>query len=166
MYIGEIRPFAMFTLPAGWLPCDGRLMDIGANPLLYQSIGNRFGYGVQFRLPDLQGRVPVHSATSPYNPISNIGGSETVTIPPGVIPVHTHVMGCTASAQNSSNPAGNSFGDGSGGNTPYHVASINPTPVLAKTSVASAGGDQAHPNMQPWLAVLWAICVDGGVLPS
>jgi microcystin-dependent protein len=57
-YVGEIRAFAS-PMPAGWLPCDGRLLKIRQHQVLYSTIGTLYGGNGQedFALPDLRGRV-------------------------------------------------------------------------------------------------------------
>lgn len=48
------------TVPPGWLPCDGRLLEKdGPYNELYLAIGMRYGGNeTQFRLPDRRGTVP------------------------------------------------------------------------------------------------------------
>ena len=41
--IGQILLFAGNFAPVGWLPCDGRLLQIRDNPALYSIIGNTYG---------------------------------------------------------------------------------------------------------------------------
>ena len=42
-YIGQIQTFAFSFTPDGWLPCDGRLLDIQQNEALYQLLGTLYG---------------------------------------------------------------------------------------------------------------------------
>ncbi len=42
-YLGEIRLFPLTWSPDGWLPCDGRSMNIQQNQALYSLIGTQFG---------------------------------------------------------------------------------------------------------------------------
>jgi len=41
--IGHILLFAGNFAPEGWLPCDGRLLQIRDNPELYSIIGSTYG---------------------------------------------------------------------------------------------------------------------------
>ena len=41
--LGHIFLFAGNFAPVGWLPCDGRLLQIRDNPALYSIIGNTYG---------------------------------------------------------------------------------------------------------------------------
>ena len=44
-YLAEVRLFVtvLFGAPKGWLPCDGRLMNIAENPALFSLLGTTFG---------------------------------------------------------------------------------------------------------------------------
>lgn len=66
-FIGEIRLFAGNYAPAGWAFCNGQSIQVMQNQALYAIIGNTYGGnpGTTFNLPDLRGRVPVHSGTQP-----------------------------------------------------------------------------------------------------
>lgn len=61
-YAGEIRLFAGDFAPRGWAFCEGQLMAIDRNPVLFALLGTTYGGdGITcFALPDLRGRVPVH----------------------------------------------------------------------------------------------------------
>ncbi len=56
--IGTIQTFALYNIPDGWLPCDGRSLPIAEYPLLYNEIGITFGSENEddFKLPNLCGR--------------------------------------------------------------------------------------------------------------
>jgi microcystin-dependent protein len=66
-YVGEIRMFAGNFPINGWLFCDGSLLPISENEVLFQLIGTTYGGDGQttFALPNLQSRVPVHMGTGP-----------------------------------------------------------------------------------------------------
>lgn len=59
--VGEIRPFAFPTAPAGWLPCDGRLLHAAQFSLLFAVLAQHFGSEDMrsFWLPDLRVRTPL-----------------------------------------------------------------------------------------------------------
>jgi hypothetical protein len=55
---GAVVPFAMPTIPAGWLACDGRAVLRDQYSALYDAIGTTWGAGdnnTTFNLPDLRG---------------------------------------------------------------------------------------------------------------
>lgn len=74
-YLGEVRLFGSNFCPAGWLPADGRLMQINQNEALYSLLGTIYGgNGIQtFGLPDLRGRAP-YGTGSPGEPLGAIYG--------------------------------------------------------------------------------------------
>ena len=69
-YAGEIRLFAGDFAPRGWAFCDGRLIPIDRNPVLFALLGTMYGGDgiTSFALPDLRGRVPVHPSQGDYQP--------------------------------------------------------------------------------------------------
>ena len=66
-YVGEIRMFAGNFPPLGWMFCDGSLLPISENDVLFNLIGTTYGGDGQekFGLPDLQGRLPIHQGQGP-----------------------------------------------------------------------------------------------------
>ncbi len=42
-YVGEIRMFAGNFAPAGWMFCDGQLLPISENDVLFTLIGTIYG---------------------------------------------------------------------------------------------------------------------------
>jgi microcystin-dependent protein len=54
--IGEVRAFAGIELPDGWMPCDGRVLEIAEYQPLFSILGWRYGGDgwTTFRLPTLQ----------------------------------------------------------------------------------------------------------------
>jgi microcystin-dependent protein len=61
-YAGEIRLFAGNYAPRGWAFCEGQLLPINNNQVLFSLLGTTYGGdGINtFALPDLGGRVPTH----------------------------------------------------------------------------------------------------------
>ncbi len=54
-YLGEIRIFFKYSIPEGFLICDGRKVFINEYPRLYMVIGCQYGGDekINFRLPKL-----------------------------------------------------------------------------------------------------------------
>ena len=55
--IGMVAPFAMDSVPKGWLHCDGSAVSRDTYSLLYSKVGDTYGAGdgsTTFNLPDLQ----------------------------------------------------------------------------------------------------------------
>jgi microcystin-dependent protein len=66
--IGEIRMFAGNRRHRGWLPCDGSILRVSDNQILFSVVGRTFteerSHHQIFALPDLRGRMAVHPAKS------------------------------------------------------------------------------------------------------
>src|SRR3954466_14331052 len=106
-YVGEIRMFAGNFQPAGWAFCDGRLIPISENDVLFNLIGTTYGGDGQetFALPNLQSRVPIHQGTGPgigttYT-LGEAFGVESVTLTQQQIPTHSHALLASGSDGNS-----------------------------------------------------------------
>lgn len=176
-YVGEIRMFAGIYAPDGWLFCDGQLLPISNNEVLFQLIGTTYGGDGQetFALPDLRGRIPIHfggpidAAVPPTTgQISMTGGVETVTLTPDQIPTHTHApvasnAGATLAPTNAllavptSTQAGlKIYNNGS---------TVTPNTTLTPGSISPAGGSQPHENMMPYLSVNFILSLFG-IFPS
>lgn len=165
-FLGEIRTFAGSFAPVGWLPCDGRLMAISGNEALFTLLGTTYGGDGQttFALPDLQGRAPVHRQPSSF-PMGAKAGTESVTLTPGQLPAHTHVVSATNAPGTVNTPTNALWAQ--------PVPSGNPAPATPKLysattdgsmsaqAVTTVGSGEAHENMMPFLAVTFMIAVEG-----
>src|SRR6266516_1499389 len=115
-FVGEIRMFGGNFPPNGWAFCDGQLMAISQNDTLFTLIGTTYGGDGQatFGIPDLQGRVPMHTGQGPgisqnYTE-GEKAGVETVTLTTNTIPIHNHAIVASTAASNSVVPTGNVTG--------------------------------------------------------
>jgi len=165
-YVGEIRMFGGNFAPAGWMFCNGALLPISENEVLFQLIGTTYGGDGEetFALPNLQGRLPLHQGTLAGNAYSlgQDGGVETVTLTTNQIPVHNHSVMASTGIASQSSPANKVPAQSS-------VASLyvedTATAGLAAAAVLAAGGNQPHENLQPYLAINYIISLFG-VFPS
>lgn len=161
-YVGEIRMFAGNFAPAGWMFCEGQLLPISENEVLFQLIGTTYGGDGQssFALPDLRGRLPLHQGNGFI--LAETGGAEQVTLTVSQIPAHTHPMLATAGAGSASSPQNNvlatTVGNIYSGMTGMQVN-------MSPQAVSSVGGSQPHSNMQPYLCVNFIISLFG-IFPS
>ena len=164
-YVGEIRIVGFNFAPVGWAFCNGQLLSIADNDVLFAVIGTTYGGdGVTtFALPDLQCRVPVHQGTAstgtPYV-MGQKGGAETVTVTQAQLPNHTHAVACNPTATTTS-PAGNVWSSTTG--TAYSTAV--PGQLLNPVAIAPTGGNQPHDNMPPLLVANFIISLYG-IFPS
>ena len=174
-FVGEIRMFGGSFAPNGWMFCEGQLLPISENEVLFQLIGTMYGGDGEntFALPNLSGRVPIHFGTGPDGITyaqGELAGVESVTLTTQQIPIHTHAMRCSSGGgQNSSNPA-NAVA------APSDISQYNdltvapnnaPTAQLGTPPFNSniSGGSQPHENMMPFLCINFIISLFG-VFPS
>lgn len=88
---GAMMLFGGSSAPAGWALCDGGLYSKTGFPLTFAAIGTAYGEsgdGTQFRVPNLQNRVPVGKGGSPFGTLGNTGGNKDQGVPS-----HKHGMG-------------------------------------------------------------------------
>jgi microcystin-dependent protein len=63
-FVGEIRSFGFDFAPRGWIPCDGRRLEIAGHSTLFVVVGQTFGGNPgrgTFAVPDLRDRTPLAS---------------------------------------------------------------------------------------------------------
>jgi len=164
-FVAEIRIFPFNFAPKGWAFCDGQLLPLSQNTALFSLLGTTYGGDGKsnFALPNMQGNAPMHPGQGPglsLHDLGETGGSETVSLLESEIPSHSHSMG----AQNVplgtvQTPTGNVFSHPASGNL-FNKA--NPVVVnMADQTLAPAGGDQPHNNMQPYLTLNFCIALQG-----
>ncbi|NVN91056.1 MAG: phage tail protein [Desulfuromonadales bacterium] len=166
-YIGEMVWVAFNFAPMGWLPCDGRALQISQYDTLFALIGTTYGGdGVTtFNLPDMRGRIMDHAGQGAG--LSNYtqgqsGGAETVTLTPSQLPAHSHPMKASSSPATETTPAANLvYGQPASGK----LYASNPSASMSASSTGEAGGNQPHNNMMPYNTLNCIIAVEG-VFPS
>lgn len=162
-YPGEVRLFGGGYAPAGWLPCDGAVLDGGRYAALFAALGHRYGgTASQFALPDLRGRIPVHEDPSDGNfGFATAGGSETVALALPSIPEHSH-RARGFSGNGTSGDAGSGYWASPAGQLAYDTSA--PDKSMDKRSIGETCGDKPHDNMMPFLPVMFVISIDGAPL--
>jgi microcystin-dependent protein len=161
-YVGEIRMFAGNFAPAGWMFCEGQLLPISENEVLFQLIGTSYGGDGEstFALPDLRGRIPIHQGNGFI--LAETGGAEEITLTVNQIAAHSHsLLASTDVAQNTS-PSGKVAGQ-TGGALLY-IQDVPDTNMNA-FAVTTVGGSQPHTNFEPYLCINYLISLFG-IFPS
>ncbi len=164
-FIGEIKWFGGNFAPSGFAKCDGQLLPIAQNTALFSVLGTTYGPDGEttFGLPDMRGRMPMHSGTGPGltpRSLGAEGGAEAVTLAPNHLPPHTHALKASSALGESTDPQGNVLHTGQhpflhrmyrGGGTliNMHADSIAPT------------GGEAHNNLPPFLNINCLISLFG-----
>lgn len=160
-FLGEVRLMSFQFAPSGWALCNGQLLPINQNQALFSLLGTTYGGDgrVNFALPDLRGRTPIHEGSG--HTLGERGGEQAHTLSVSEMPQHGHAArGSSSATGGSAVPTGRVLG---GANNVYAAAA--PTTAMHPGSVTNTGGSQAHLNMQPFLAVSFCIALQG-IFPS
>ena len=146
--------------PKGWALCNGQLLPINQNQALFSLLGTMYGGDgrVNFALPNLEGRVPVHLGGGFTQ--GQVGGEEAHTLTISEMPAHTHTAQGTSDVPDSAVPTGNYLAAVQG----LYGAPADVVPLPGAT-ITNAGGGQPHQNMQPYLVLNFCIALQG-VFPS
>ena len=171
-FISEIRMASFNFAPKGWAMCNGQLLPINQNQALFSLLGTTYGGDgrVNFALPDLRGRVPIHMGDG--HTLGERGGEIAHTITMSEMPAHNHFMsglnqdgtknvsGITpdntksvaqglVSLQNNVTAPAQLYGTGT------------PDRTMGPAAVSNIGGSQPHTNMMPYLNITFMIALQG-----
>lgn len=162
-FLSEVRIMSFEFAPKGWALCNGQLLPINQNQALFSLLGTTFGGDgrVNFALPDLRGRTPIHVGSG--HTLGERGGEQAHTLSIAELPEHLHVLNARSAQATASNPTNTSILAESTGQFLYGPASN--LQAMAPNAVANAGGSQAHLNMQPFLTLNFCIALQG-IFPS
>ncbi len=181
-FIGEIRPFAATYYPGdgNWLPCDGRSVPVTQYQALYGVIGNTYGTPGNpsvFVLPNLNaaaGQVGIallgagQAAQGSNYPVGTNTGAPSVQLSLAQTPAHNHTITGINTAAGGTYPAPTTAShlsrlQTSSSATEYAYSDQAAAGYLANTALTPAGtpSPAAHDNMQPYVAVLYAIACNG-----
>ena len=159
-FLSEVRIMSFVFAPKGWALCNGQLLPINQNQGLFSLLGTTFGGDgrVNFALPDLRGRTPIHVGGS--HTLGERGGEQAHTLSIAELPTHTHVFNASQGNANVPTPGNNMFGTSNN----MYSAATNLTSINAGT-ITNTGGSQAHLNLQPFLTLSFCIALQG-IFPS
>jgi microcystin-dependent protein len=168
-FLGEIRMVGFNFAPRGWALCNGQILSIAQNSALFALLGTQYGGDgrTTFALPNLQSRVPMHWGTGAGLSPRTIGeraGAENVTLIPNQMPAHTHAAQCSSLKGNTNSPAGKVWSKDAGVQSATYTSNA-PDGPMAASAISTAGGNQPHDNMPPYLCVTFVIALQG-IFPS
>lgn len=157
--LAEIRLFAFGFVPKGWVACAGQLLAINQNQALFSLLGTMYGGDgrVTFALPDLRFRSPLH--VDDRHTQGESGGTTAHTLTTAELPTHSHTA-VAASTATTAEPDGARWATTG---RPHYAGTAQV--ALHPGTVDPAGGSQPHENMPPYLALQYAIAVQG-IFPS
>lgn len=181
---GTLLAFSGASAPDGWLLCHGQAVSRADYAGLFAAIGTTYGAGngsTTFNLPDIRGRVIAgidNMGGTPANRLTAAGsfaattpgaagGSQTHTLTEAQMPAHSHT-GSTAEAGEHTHSLGALMGSGnfsfngetpggSGSSTASSKTSGSAGAHTHDVSVSDTGGGQAHPSVQPTIALNYII---------
>lgn len=165
-FLSEIRIMSFNYAPQGWALANGQLMPINQNQALFSLLGTTYGGDgrVNFALPDLRARVPMHEGGS--HPLGERAGSPSVTLGQAQMPQHVHVVNASTTQSSSTDgnvPTPSSMLAKSVGSNFYSSAANLTT--LDPRAITTVGGSQPHENMSPYLVLTFCIALQG-IFPS
>jgi microcystin-dependent protein len=164
-FLSELRIMSFEFAPKGWALSNGQLLPINQNQALFSLLGTTFGGDgrVNFALPDLRGRTPIHVGSG--HTLGERGGEQAHTLSIAELPTHTHVANGTNNNASQASPVPNNttLGYSRAGNQMYGAAAN--LVAMSAGMVANTGGSQAHLNMQPFLTLSFCIALQG-IFPS
>src|SRR4051812_13926176 len=161
-FMSEIKITSFSFPPAGWATCNGQLLPINQNQALFSLLGTTYGGDgrVNFALPDLRGRIPIHRGGGFTQ--GQVGGEEAHTVNINELPQHFHFA--AASNTDGDGPAPGNAAVLATSPTKYWNQPTNLTTLIPGT-IGNTGGSQPHQNMQPYLTLLYCIALQG-IFPS
>ena len=159
-FLSEIRIMSFVFAPKGWALCNGQLMPINQNQALFSLLGTTFGGDgrVNFALPDLRGRTPIHVGGG--HTLGERGGEQAHTLSIAELPEHAHVANASSANATVNGPTGALLASS---NNAYAAPTLLTS--LSPGTVTNTGGSQAHLNMQPFLTLSFCIALQG-IFPS
>ncbi len=162
-FLSEIRIFSFGFAPQGWALCNGQLLPINQNQPLFSLLGTTYGGDgrVNFGLPNLQGRAPIHTGNG--HTLGERGGEQAHTLSISELPTHIHAANASTVASTTNVPVNTSVLAQSTSSQLYTAAAN--LVAMAPNSLGNTGGSQAHLNMQPFLVLNFCIALQG-IFPS
>lgn len=173
-FIGEIRVVAFSYPPAGWVPCDGRLLPISQFSPLFSIIGLNYGGNgtTTFAVPDLRGSATICQGQGPGltdYAVGDVVGEVSVQLTLDQLPAHNHVTDAKVNQSGTANMHNvpvtgdqlSRFAPSGGIGSAYNNPPLNNPATFAPTMVQPTGNGAAHSNQQPYLSMMYCIATRG-----
>jgi microcystin-dependent protein len=164
-FLSEIRIMSFGFAPKGWAMCNGQLLPINQNQALFSLLGTTYGGDgrVNFALPNLQGRVTMHSGNG--HTMGERAGEDAHTLTIAEMAAHVHPATADGKAGDATvfNPS-NAYITNTSPTQMFSAGSTTMVPMWP-AMITSVGGSQPHENRQPYLALNFCIALQG-IFPS
>jgi microcystin-dependent protein len=159
-FLSELKLVSFNFAPKGWTMANGQLMSINQNQALFALLGTTYGGDgrINFGLPNLQGRVPIHMGNGFV--LGELGGEATHTLLYSEMPAHVHMLQGVNATYTASTGAANNLLANTTGNLGIYGARNNPG-TMNPAEIGNTGGSQPHPNQSPYLVMTWIIALQG-----
>ncbi len=156
--IGTVIPYVTENPPDNALACDGAQYNREDYPMLYAALDSAFIVSADaFVVPDLRGRTLIGAGSGTGltpRAVNASGGEETHTLIGSEMPVHSHLdAGHIHSIHSHITLPVVAPGE-------LPVSCPNPLPESTSggnAAIGNAGGDTAHNNMPPFVALKYAV---------
>lgn len=170
-FIGEITMMGCNFAPINCAFCNGAIIPIAQNTALFSILGTTYGGNgtTTFALPNLQGRLPMHTGSGPglsQRVLGEQSGSESVALNVNEMAAHTHTVSArSGTAVDSPIPAGRFPSTPANGSTPYADAGGAQMAGASGGTVGVNGSGLPHNNLMPALCINFVITMFG-IFPS
>jgi microcystin-dependent protein len=171
--LGIITMFSGDFAPRRWALCQGQLLPINQNQALFSILGTAYGGDgrVNFALPDLRGRAPVHigqgAGTNSFS-LGEKSGVESIALTAANLPAHGHQaafsLWVSTNAATHDEPEAKVLGRGAV-NAFQTSAATNGQLGGVTVTVQASGANQPVGIRQPYLCIHFIICLSG-IFPS
>lgn len=161
-FIGEIMWVGYTFCPRGWANADGQLLPIAQHNALFSLYGTTYGGDgrTTFALPDLRGRVSVHTGQGPglsSYPLGSKGGQEQVTLTANELPAHNHTVNASSEATDS-NAAESIPGSPK---KKFYDSPANADIAWDASAVGMTGESSPHENRAPFVTLRACVALQG-----
>lgn len=170
-FLGQVILFSGNYCPRDFTYASGQLLSIGSNQALFSLLGTYYGGDGRstFKVPDLNGRMPMGYGTGPGLTPRAIGqrfGTQSTVLSVNNLPAHSHTLYASTGGPNTSSPLGANFatfGLLPNGN-PARVYSAD-APIADQSArsdmIATTGSSQPLTIQQPVLGMSYCINTQG-----
>ena len=145
--------------PPGWLPLDGRDLNIADYGALYSLVGTAYGGdGIStFGIPDMRGRAAFGADSDQYP--RGYHGEASASLGPEHMPLHRHAV--MASSEGPTSPSASNSSFANFGNAEAYAGDLRPDVPMGAQTVSATGQSDPFPIEHPGLVMTACISTSG-----